>query len=162
VTARAWPAAVAVAVAVTALRALRRRRLVATVVGTSMLPAFRPGERVLVRRPASDLRIGDVVVVVAPDSVDAAAPRLLVKRVAALAGDALSGGGVVPRGAVVVLGDNGGYDSRHFGPLPAEQVRGVVLRRLAPRAVGRPPRRGAAVPRSLGRDRHRAPSRHDR
>lgn len=120
-----------------ALWALRRHRLVATVVGTSMLPAFRPGERVLVRRPAPDLRVGDVVVVVAPDSADSADPRLLVKRVAALPGDALPDGTVVPGRAVVVLGDNGGYDSRQFGPLPREQVVGVVMRRIDPRR--RPP-----------------------
>lgn len=130
------PAAAALVAAVALC--LRRRLLVATVVGTSMLPAYRPGERVLVRRRAPGLRVGDVVVVVSPDEAGDPDPRLLVKRVAALAGDPLADGAVVPRGTVVVLGDNGGYDSREFGPLPHAQVVGVVLRRLGGRDGRRP------------------------
>lgn len=132
------PAAAAVGVAAAVLWDLRRRLLVATVVGTSMLPAFRPGERVLVRRRVPGLRVGDVVVVVSPDSAADPDPRLLVKRVAALAGDPPADGAVVPRDAVVVLGDNGGYDSREFGPLPRTHVVGVVLRRLGGRDGPRP------------------------
>lgn len=129
------------------LRGLRRRLIVATVVGTSMLPAFRPGERVLVRRRAPGLRVGDVVVLVSPDSAGDPAPRLLVKRVAALAGDPQADGSVVPRDAVVVLGDNGGYDSRQFGPLPRAQVVGVVLRRLG----GGTPAGGSGPSTGIGR-----------
>jgi type IV secretory pathway protease TraF len=59
----------------------------------------------------------------------------MVKRVAAVPGDRVPidvvATGTVPPGALVVFGDNGGYDSRVFGPLPFDRLLGVVVRRLA-------------------------------
>ena len=113
-----------------AVRWVRRRWLVVTVRGESMRPALLDGDGVLVRRCAlSDLSVGDIVVfhaprgdrewVATPRTPEEAARAMLVKRVAAIRADAL-----------YVLGDNGGQDSRTFGDLPADQLVGVVARRL--------------------------------
>ncbi|MEV0231400.1 S26 family signal peptidase [Nonomuraea sp. NPDC050786] len=114
---------------------LRRRYLVVTVEGESMLPSYRPGERVLVRRtPPGSLRAGQVVVLSglphAPSSehprepsapgTSAAelspGPHWIIKRVAAVPGDPIprdtvpalrtAPGTRVPDGRLVVLGDN--------------------------------------------------------
>jgi signal peptidase I len=112
---------------------IRRRWLVATVVGNSMLPTMRPGDRVLVRRRRA-VAVGDVVVIHSPTRAGGGAsdPTRMVKRVSGLEGDRLPDppGGVVPPGMIAVLGDNGGYDSRTFGPLPCDLVIGVVVRSL--------------------------------
>jgi signal peptidase I len=142
-------AAAAAAAAATAL--VRRRWFVVSVVGGSMLPALRNGDVVLARRvdPAA-AQVGDVVIVEEPerDGEWRAAPartptqrrRWIVKRVAAVPGDPLPDGvpgtGAVPAGSLVVLGDNGGYDSREFGPLPDDRVLGVMVRALP--ALSRP------------------------
>ena len=56
-------AALVAAAGVLAVVRLRRRYLLVTVLGESMLPTYRPGERVLVRRtPPDALRVGQVVV----------------------------------------------------------------------------------------------------
>src|SRR5205085_11578609 len=75
-----------------------------TVQDTSMLPALRPGDRVLVGRWLS-VRIGDTIVFRDPE----AHSTFTVKRVTALA----------TNGDVVVHGDNPNVsrDSRHFGPV---------------------------------------------
>ncbi|MFE0191448.1 S26 family signal peptidase [Streptomyces sp. NPDC058989] len=138
--------------------ALRRRLVAVTVRGASMEPAYRDGDRVLVRRgrlPAP----GQVVVVTdLPDTgptADAATapvrataaravpgPALVIKRVAAVPGDpvprdrvaALAGvpERYVPRGQLVLLGDNpaASFDSRHRGYFPAACVVGTVWRSL--------------------------------
>lgn len=162
-----------------------------SVVGSSMTPGFRDGDRVLVRRGTSQLRIGAVVVLrppkpvlarslregpgnrvrpgvaaqvaawadpavqasaTAPAGVPALAGRLavaarsglVIKRVAALAGDpvpaavrdAVDGAAVVPAGALVVLSDNlGGTDSRRWGFASADAVIGKVVTKL-PAATG--------------------------
>ncbi|ANH40355.1 Peptidase S24-like protein [Nocardioides dokdonensis FR1436] len=90
--------------------------------GDSMRPGLRPGDRLLVsyRRP---VRAGRVVVAVLPDRT------LAVKRA------------VEPRrtstGAAAwwLLSDDPavGVDSRHRGPVPERDVRGVVIARLWPR-----------------------------
>jgi signal peptidase I len=108
---------------------LRGRLLVVTVVGLSMEPTLRAGERLLARRGAA--ASGDIVVVRNPKGD----PPLLVKRLVAAAGEELPaalGGGVVPEGRVAVLGDNPRHslDSRHFGLLPAGHVVGIALRRI--------------------------------
>jgi len=137
---------------------LRRRIAVVTVVGESMQPAFRSGDRVLVRRAGlSHLRPGVVVVVEKPADSGAWSTPLpswpgrshdwMIKRVAALPGDTLpdlshsslafpsklagSAGDRIPAGNFVVLGDNaaGSYDSRFFGYCPASRLLGVVVRR---------------------------------
>lgn len=109
---------------------------IATVDGPSMLPTFRHGDRVLVRRVrASVLRPGDVVMVamagvahpVPAGSRPARNPqRFLLKRIAALPGDPVPAGvpvtappsaavdscarrdppALVPPGMLVLLGDN--------------------------------------------------------
>lgn len=126
----------------------RREFVRITVVGDSMLPTYRSGEKVLIRRsgrgrPAS----GDVVVVERPSQVDGWGDRPLtrsvrdrrwyLKRVAAIAGEpvppavqtAEPGRTVVPTGSLAVIGDNPhSLDSRHLGFFPADRVLGVVVR----------------------------------
>ncbi|NUW38846.1 S26 family signal peptidase [Nonomuraea rhodomycinica] len=130
--------------------AVRRRgggTVVLTVSGASMEPTLRPGDRVRVRRsPGAVPRRGDVVVVEEPGPCRpgggsaAAGARWVVKRVAAVAGDPeppylpawdRQPSGLVPRGRLVLLGDNpaGSRDSRHYGTVRADQVLGVVVRR---------------------------------
>ena len=125
--------AVATVAGALAVAVLRRRWTVVTVVGGSMLPALQDGDVLLARRLRPDrARVGDVLVIAAP-TPDGGQDRM-VKRVAAVPGDPLQDGvpgtGPVPAGSLVVLGDNGGYDSRMFGPLPYERVLGAVVRPL--------------------------------
>lgn len=127
---------------------LRRTWLVVDVIGESMAPTFANGDRVLVRRGRADgLRVGDVVVFGGPLDDDrpppeAVRPVKVVKRVAALPGDplpeavpAVDGGTTVPPARLVLLGDNAdrSIDSRMWGPVHADGVLGVVVRRVAPR-----------------------------
>ena len=115
---------------------VRRRYVVVTVDGLSMFPAYRQGERLLVRRTAQ-VRRGDCVV------FTDASKEWIVKRVVAVPGDPVPRTGVlkdvpepsVPAGRLVALGDNqaSSYDSRHYGFLDAARVLGVVLRPMAPR-----------------------------
>ncbi|MFG3555299.1 S26 family signal peptidase [Micromonospora sp. NPDC047557] len=117
---------VALGVAVLGARALLQ---VVGVNGDSMTPTYRQGDQLLVLRRGfrRRLRVGAVVVCLPPPGIritagDAdAATQLMVKRVAAL-----------PAGQVYVLGDapRHSLDSRAFGALPSELVRGVVIRRL--------------------------------
>ncbi|MGH8794561.1 MAG: S24/S26 family peptidase, partial [Stackebrandtia sp.] len=138
-----------VAAAAVAVAAWVRRNYVAiTVDGPSMIPALRPGEKVLIRRGAEGVRRGRIVVVTRPDA-DAGwtqnppAGRCLdaadwyVKRVVAVAGDpyphVMKRSGVVPPGHVVVLGDHpSSEDSKRHGPCPLDQILGVDARRLEP------------------------------
>ena len=96
----------------------RRARVgLAVVVGDSMRPGLRPGDRLVVvhgRRP----RVGDVVVARFPDGTD------VVKR----AVERRSGGWWL-------LSDDPsvGVDSRHRGPVPDDRIRAVVVGRLWPR-----------------------------
>ncbi|QYC44224.1 signal peptidase I [Nonomuraea coxensis DSM 45129] len=129
----------------------RRRLVVVQVSGQSMLPTYRPGDRVLVRRVAgAKLGRGQVAVFESaqegrwrtgplPAPKDA---RWLIKRVAALPGDPVPPevaravdapeGALVPGGRLVVIGDGSlSADSRHWGYLPADRVLGVVVRRLS-------------------------------
>lgn len=116
-------AAAATAAAVLPVACLGMRRVV--VEGRSMVPAFQPGDRVLVARlpRAWPLRPGIVVAVPDPREPD----RLLLKRVA-VAGPAR------PGGAVVLAGDNAeaSTDSRTFGPVARQEVWGRVVYRYAP------------------------------
>jgi signal peptidase I len=132
--------------------ALLRRRLVAvTVTGHSMLPAYRPGDQVLVRRGVVPRR-DQVVVVELPNAerrnwnsepAGLGSPgepvterQWLLKRVSAVAGDPLSSqdkaSGRVPPDHLLLLGDNASvsFDSRQMGPFPMERVLGTVWRRL--------------------------------
>ncbi|WP_433348419.1 S26 family signal peptidase [Microtetraspora malaysiensis] len=123
---------------------LRRRYLVVTVDGESMTPAYQPGERVLVQRAASGSLLAGQVVVLSgrPDPETGVGARWIIKRVAALPGDAIprdtvpalrtAPGTRVPAGHLVVLGDNPdrSHDSRHTGYLTTDRLRGVVLRKI--------------------------------
>ncbi|MEV4461935.1 S26 family signal peptidase [Microbispora sp. NPDC049633] len=140
------------------LAAARRRFVVVRVAGTSMVPTYQPGDRVLIRRGARPaLRRGQVVVFrrLRPDGTGSAdgrgSPRpvpgprgveWLIKRVAAMPGDTVPAhaaagvhfapGDVVPAGRLVVLGDGPtSADSRHWGYLPVSEVLGTVVRRLS-------------------------------
>ena len=102
--------------------ALRGRRSLVAVVGRSMEPTLSPGDRVWVDRRAYRDRApepGDIVLIRRPNQ-----PELqLIKRVV---GDRLGEG-------YLVLGDNAAAstDSRHFGPVPAADVLGRVVSRIA-------------------------------
>ncbi|CAG6392495.1 S26 family signal peptidase [Streptomyces cocklensis] len=148
--------AVLVAAAVLAALWLRGRYLVVTVHGESMLPTYRPGERVLVRRtPADALRAGQVVVLSGHQAPPHAAlpPGMadqdrtvhapwIIKRVTAVPGDPIPRDAVpalrsepgtrVPAGRLVVLGDNPArsHDSRRAGYFSADRLYGVALRKL--------------------------------
>jgi signal peptidase I len=89
-----------------------------------MVPALRPGDRVLVRMlsdraPRRTPRLGSVVLVTLPGR------PLSVKRLTE----------VQENGRIRVEGDNlyGSTDSRTLGALPREALRGQVLLRLWPR-----------------------------
>ncbi|MET7822468.1 S26 family signal peptidase [Micromonospora zamorensis] len=138
------------AVATAALIWARRHLILVAVVGRSMEPTLRSGDRVLARRvPLARVRPGDVVVVVAPAEMTAGRPTrpdpagppgLLIKRAYAVPGDPVpvdrvpllrrGGEQVVPAGRLVVLGDNPSqsYDSRECGYIPEPDVLGVVVR----------------------------------
>lgn len=157
----AFLAAVAVAVfaaaAAAAVVRLRRTFVVAIVEGDSMAPTYRSGERVLVRRAGlAAVRRGQVVVLEppvlgrkwspSPPGRCGAQRQWIIKRAAALPGDPIPAvlavrlrDPIVPEGLMVVLGDNvaGSVDSREYGYFCADQVLGVVLRRL--RRASAPP-----------------------
>lgn len=121
---------------VVALVLLRRTLLTITVHGNSMSPTFADGDRLVVRRGGQGT-VGDVVVFAHPAPV-AGDPDMLVKRVAAVPGDPVPAAvrpvvdcPDVPRGQLVVLGDNAhSLDSRTLGFIAADDVVGVVRRRL--------------------------------
>ncbi|MEU4680533.1 S26 family signal peptidase [Micromonospora sp. NPDC023737] len=146
--------AVVFVAATTGLLWARRHLILVSVVGHSMEPTLRPGDRVLARRvPLAEVRSGDVVVVVAPSAMTAGHPTrpgdgepgLLIKRAYAVPGDPVPVDRVpllgqrpereVPPGHLVVLGDNPpfSHDSREWGYLAEPDVLGVVVRpRLRP------------------------------
>ncbi|MEU5567099.1 S26 family signal peptidase [Micromonospora musae] len=156
-SATGWVVVAAVlAVAITGLLWARRHLMLVSVVGRSMEPTLRPGDRVLARRlPLARVRSGDVVVVVAPAEMTARHPTqpgaggsgLAIKRAHAVPGDPVPVERVpllrerpereVPPGHLVVLGDNPpfSYDSRECGYILERDLRAVVIRpRLRPRA----------------------------
>jgi signal peptidase I len=124
-----------VAVATVALL-LRQRALIIMVEGHSMAPTYADGDRLLVRR-GKTCCAGDVVVFRVdqplPDS-----PPMLVKRVAAVAGDPVPeavrpavADDVVPDGQFVVLGDSShSLDSRKLGLIPVDRLVGTVTRQV--------------------------------
>jgi len=93
------------------------------VAGESMVPTLLPGDRVVVWRGVGPwrpaIRPGDLVAVVDPRQPD----RIMVKRVARLAGS-----------DIFVEGDNAAAstDSRHFGPVGPDALRGRVVYRYHP------------------------------
>ncbi len=127
------------AVSLLAAMSARRRWLLVTVRGNSMSPTLRNGERILARRLRGRMvRSSDIVVFQTPRRNGATSdtnPAWRVKRVAAVAGDALPGwladGGrelrSVPPGHVAVAGDNPhSEDSRQLGFIPLVTVVGFI------------------------------------
>ncbi|MGW0792787.1 S26 family signal peptidase [Streptomyces sp. NPDC002911] len=133
-------------------RAAELRWVAVSVSGSSMEPAYRDGDRVVVRRRSVPVR-GAVVVVERPPyrapwpdaPVARTAPahalyarHWFIKRVAAVAGDPVPRADVpalaevpehvVPEGMLVLLGDNrhDSYDSRSVGYFPLVRVLGTV------------------------------------
>lgn len=134
-----WIVAAAVAFAMAAgLLLLRRHALIITVQGYSMAPTYFNGDRLVVRR-GKTCRTGDVVVFRLAPPVPGA-PPMLVKRVAAVAGDPIPDSvrpavgadfdaDVVPPGQFVVLGDNSrSLDSRKLGLISLDRLVGRVTR----------------------------------
>jgi len=88
------------------------------VLGDSMQPTLHPNDRVLVSKRAYLHRtpeVGDIIVFTPPGEDP---PNVVIKRVAA-----------VGEGVVFVLGDNlpQSEDSRVYGPVPLDRVRGKVV-----------------------------------
>ncbi|MEU9363640.1 S26 family signal peptidase [Streptomyces avermitilis] len=140
-------------------RSLGRVLVSVTVRGTSMAPAYRDGDRVLVRRDRPPAR-GQVVVVEglppggqprhpAPAGESGPGRTWLIKRVAAVPGDPVPRDQVpalahvredrVPLGKLVLLGDNldVSHDSRRMGYFPMDSVLGTVLKPVQPRTSAR-------------------------
>ncbi|HEV7677643.1 MAG TPA: signal peptidase I [Candidatus Dormibacteraeota bacterium] len=125
-----WLAALSVAAAgALATRGMRRVQ----VLGSSMEPGLLPGDHLLLLR-LGRVRRGDVVALRHPRDRD----TVVVKRVAALPGEAVTCEGAVLRAGTgyVVLGDNLGasHDSRRFGAVPAPLVLGRCVYRYWPEA----------------------------
>jgi signal peptidase I len=136
---------------------VRRIFLVTTVTGTSMEPALRSGDCLLVRRTRR-VRAGQVVVFEFGDRPYAKAlaarrsRQLLIKRAVAVPGDRIPAeweypdvheiaGTVVPSKSFVLLGDNRAmsWDSRHHGFVRGDRLIGVVIRHLGSADDGRDP-----------------------
>jgi signal peptidase I len=128
----------------------RRQFLVVTVHGASMRPALTSGSRVLVRRvKLGQLRTGQVVVARQPNPGAGPAGELMIKRVAAVPGQAIpadcreacsaAGQTSVPAGTFVVLGDNRAlsYDSRQAGLIAGRLLIGIAVRPVGPGRSGR-------------------------
>jgi signal peptidase I len=144
-------AAVVVLALAVGLLLLRRLALVITVEGYSMAPTYFDGDRLVVRR-GKTCRTGDVVVFRLAEPLPGA-PPMLVKRVAAVAGDPIPdsvrpavGADFVLPGHFVVLGDNSrSLDSRKLGLIPQDCLVGRVTRLMrSPRPI-----RGPALGRNV-------------
>lgn len=77
---------IAIAGVATVIRTIRRQLIVITVYGHSMQPSLQPGDRVLIRR-STGLQRQQVAVFAHRSELEGAEPVLLIKRVAAVAGD---------------------------------------------------------------------------
>jgi len=96
---------------------------VGVISGLSMWPSLAPGDIVIYARVLEPVR-GSIVVAELPGH------GLIVKRVAAAGGEIPEGyTRPVPPGSCFLVGDNteNSYDSRSFGPLPADRIVGRVV-----------------------------------
>ena len=121
---------------------VRRRLFVVTVRGTSMVPTFQPGDRVLARRARlASVRVGDVVIVGVGEASAESGNSWIIKRAAAVPGDPVPRDrfaalahvpeSAVPNGKLVVQGDSSrSSDSRQHGYYDGDQLAGVVVRKL--------------------------------
>jgi signal peptidase I len=96
---------------------------VVQVSGNSMLPAFKAGDRILIKHRSSDLtpiHQGEVVMIEREG-------ELMLKRIVRY-----EIGGHTGQGMVTVEGDNKeeSIDSRHWGAIPSRFVKARVLRKL--------------------------------
>lgn len=132
----------------------RRRLLVIEVVGDSMAPTYRSGDRLLIHRTRRVGR-GDVVIARHQEGRDRSGSReviesspggmggyvttWLVKRLVAMPGDRVpesvvprvGTGGPVPAGMSVLLGDHPeSADSKTWGFIPLTDLGGVVVTKL--------------------------------
>ncbi|NUR89261.1 MAG: hypothetical protein HOY71_34700 [Nonomuraea sp.] len=135
------------------LAVARRRFVIVRIGGASMLPTYRTGDRVLVRRTTgAGVRRGQVVVLqtALPGGKWRTGPlprpgaaMWFIKRAVAVPGDPVpeqvagrvgaAPGDAVPAGRLVVLGDGPvSEDSRVWGYVPFDRVLGVVVRSLSP------------------------------
>lgn len=135
-----WAVAGSVPVVIAAILLVLRWRFVEVrVVGRSMEPTLREGDRVLVRRTGT-VRRGQIAVLASPWRFDDS--PWLIKRVAAAAGDPVPSDEVVwlrdvtdqvvPPERLVLLGDNraASFDSRRAGYFEARHLLGVVVRTM--------------------------------
>jgi signal peptidase I len=119
------------------LRVALRRWIIVQVRGISMLPTLRDGERLLARRlrPGQPLERGDLVVFRRHTAAGPGEPPVLIKRVAAVAGDPVPSWvadvrAFVPGDHVVVHGDNPrSMDSRHLGYVARTQILATIVQR---------------------------------
>lgn len=76
---------------------------------TSMEPTIMAGDKIIGVRILGELEVGDIVVFKYDDTY-------MVKRIAAVQGDAILGGSKVPDNCYYVLGDNhlNSHDSKHW------------------------------------------------
>lgn len=124
----------------------RRRLVIVKIRGVSMVPSYRPGDRVLIRTTRR-VRRGQVVVIepIGPDRrwnteplPEPASAAWIIKRIVAMPGDpvpeelaGLVEDTSVPEGNLVVFGDGEhSADSRTWGYVPVGRVLGVVLKDL--------------------------------
>jgi signal peptidase I len=151
------------ALVIAALWCARRRYVVVTVAGHSMMPTLRDGQRLIARRTRRSERLarGQIIVFVPPVLPVPIAERFTsdvvyrVKRIVAIAGDpappwlpALVGGQTlvrVPPGMVAVLGDNPrSADSREYGCVPERAILALVGRAARETSPGSPDLRSTA------------------
>lgn len=91
-----------------------------TVVGHSMSPTLRDGQRVWLQRPSPRHRYVPGEIIAFEHQRGHGSPPMLVKRVSRVdRGDAITG--------LIVRGDGvRSLDSRHLGAIPVSSVRGIV------------------------------------
>jgi signal peptidase I len=137
--------ALVLSIAMAGSAALRGRYMAVTVLGSSMAPTYRNGDRVLVRR-GSAVEPGQVVVLEESGFRSTESHRSwIIKRVIATPGDPVPRDRIpaltaapedyVPAGTLVLLGDNpeSSVDSRQLGYYSGENIAGTVLRVLGSR-----------------------------